>query len=274
MTSSVYNSYHCHSYHEICGICLEPLIFSDTVAHAGEGKKHPLHRICAQTQALIKDECPSCRTKIGTDSLFSLKEKCIKELKSELKNIGTDALNGSLYSLGATGTSRLLIYAQSGLQSVGLDFLWNYGILTDLNMINIQGGANVNVATNFYGAAIGCLAGALVSNGSSSIEGSALAIAICAGNVLFRLGTSKLTEKVLDHSRLREMSEETKGSIKKKQESATKWSAIMITTSVLNNVAKISNTVSNMTLATGAIAGGAAGSMLTGFIQRRWRKAT
>jgi hypothetical protein len=46
---------------ETCAICLETLEGTDSVAHAGDGEKHPFHPDCIETSFNYQPQCPCCR---------------------------------------------------------------------------------------------------------------------------------------------------------------------------------------------------------------------
>lgn len=58
-----------------CSICREddPELSGNTVAHEGDGRKHPIHRDCLLRWGLL---CPVCKEAIDMGPLVSLMEKC------------------------------------------------------------------------------------------------------------------------------------------------------------------------------------------------------
>lgn len=93
---SSYKEFYPETNHQfICGLCYEGSVNEKPrwVCHNGDGSKHPIHFDCAK---LLEDngfkKCATCRIEIDASYLFSLKEKCFKELKI----ITNEALLGSI----------------------------------------------------------------------------------------------------------------------------------------------------------------------------------
>ena len=57
---------------ENCGICLETMRDTDTVAHTGLGNLHPVHRACLKEWTNINNSCPVCRAPIEVGFLDAL----------------------------------------------------------------------------------------------------------------------------------------------------------------------------------------------------------
>lgn len=84
-----------------CPICLEESSTSsqETVVHTGEGKKHPVHKVCIKTWFESSSNCPTCNAEIDATSLFSWRERCI----AEIPYITKDAFTGvGLATIGLT----------------------------------------------------------------------------------------------------------------------------------------------------------------------------
>lgn len=106
---SIYTEFNSNSYRGDCPICWQSLENTDAVAHSGDGQKHPYHRACAKTAALMQQHCPMCKIPIDTSSLFSNKEKCVMEFKK----IRNDMLIGMSYGVFSVVLNTCVKGAQS-----------------------------------------------------------------------------------------------------------------------------------------------------------------
>lgn len=93
-----------------CYVCTDTMANSDTVGHAEGGELHPAHRKCLKIWLETHDICPVCRTQVNVNSIFTWKDKAIKELKL----MGKDAIFGGLaalaISLSLEGISHYLLF--------------------------------------------------------------------------------------------------------------------------------------------------------------------
>ncbi len=101
---------------DICGICRESMDNSDAIAHDGvDGDKHPLHRKCFKEWIKFSGNynCPSCKSPIEANSLFTWKERVIVELNQ----IKEDVYEG--IAQGTIGGAALGIALVGGVAGVG-----------------------------------------------------------------------------------------------------------------------------------------------------------
>lgn len=102
-----------------CGECYQGLRDTDAVAHSGNGQNHPLHRACAKAAATISNLCPTgCGTEIDANSLYTLKERCIKEMKCMGLNAGIGLFFGSFMSMAITYDIDKALFFGQGVASV------------------------------------------------------------------------------------------------------------------------------------------------------------
>jgi len=75
-----------------CDICLVDFEENESgvVAHSGNGDKHPIHKSCIKLWAAKQPICPTCKTPVNGNGLFTWSERSIVELKS----LEIDALKG------------------------------------------------------------------------------------------------------------------------------------------------------------------------------------
>lgn len=96
-------SFHSFPTNADCGICLNSMVGEDSVAHSGDGEKHPLHKECLKVWMETKQECPFCQAQVDVSSITTWKERAI----TKLKLIRNDAL--VVAALGAKVTAAGLI---------------------------------------------------------------------------------------------------------------------------------------------------------------------
>lgn len=134
-----------------CPICLYPLKNEISIAHEGEGQKHPIHLKCAEVfaNAMQNINCPHCRKAVVFNKdLLIVKKDTSKDRSINFKWIAKVASNslalgiaGAEFNFGSTPPLRNPIFLATQL----------YGIIGTIK------------SQEFYGSMIGAYAGALTA---------------------------------------------------------------------------------------------------------------
>lgn len=82
MTIASFHQVAAKDFSDRCGICLDDLLNGkNVVVHEGQGLLHPMHLECVKKTLQQLNVCPFCQVEVDNNSVLSLKDRIIKQLK-------------------------------------------------------------------------------------------------------------------------------------------------------------------------------------------------